>query len=620
MQCSTLVWPGCVAMLLALMAGGCATPIGVTSLGRNSAYDQIERSALNADELSSYTAVVLHRYNLEQLNAKSPARCLVDLHRRACRDERRDTLFALAEMAFLLGKQGCRLKLDGRALEPENFYAAAAVYGYLFLLGPGEEPPPGSFDRRYRMACDLYNGSLSIVIGRHEGRGAAAERVWALPAGSLTICAGGVADVNVSLAEDETFVTADRFRIRGLSVRNRNAGLGAPIVVLGGKTRGRGGFSASSAATVFLRVQGGLADMATGALRGQVEVYSALLRDQVEVDGRRIPLEQDLTTPVAYALNNPDYWQLEKLLFRLGQAPVEPGVYPTQPYEAGKVPVLFVHGTMSSPVYWAEMWNTLMGDAVLRKSCQFWFYLYDSAKPVAQSAAHLRQCIQRTVATMDPEGKDAIFRQMVVIGHSQGGLLAKLTATETGEALIRASTGMTLAELKLSPDDEQLVRRVAVFEPLPEVKRVVFISTPHRGSYQAGEFVRKLARRFLSLPKQAFETTAQLLRIAPGVSPNARLASTSIDTMAPDNPGLLALAEIPVVPSVTAHSIVAVKGRDTPPEGGDGVVKYTSAHIAGVESELVVRSGHSCQSNPATIEEVRRILLEHLRSIGARVR
>ena len=48
-----------------------------------------------------------------------------------------------------------------------------------------------------------------------------------------------------------------------------------------------------------------------------------------------------------------------------------------------------------------------------------------------------------------------------------------------------------------------------------------------------------------------------------------------------------------------------------PEEGNDGVVKYTSAHIDGVESELVVRSGHSTQAEPATIEEVRRILYEH---------
>ena len=47
-------------------------------------------------------------------------------------------------------------------------------------------------------------------------------------------------------------------------------------------------------------------------------------------------------------------------------------------------------------------------------------------------------------------------------------------------------------------------------------------------------------------------------------------------------------------------------------EGGDGVVSYQSAHLDDVDSELVVRSGHSSQSNPAVIEEIRRILIKHL--------
>jgi pimeloyl-ACP methyl ester carboxylesterase len=212
-----------------------------------------------------------------------------------------------------------------------------------------------------------------------------------------------------------------------------------------------------------------------------------------------------------------------------------------------------------------------------------------------------------------------MLRQMVVIGHSQGGLLTKLIATQTGEALIRATTGKTLAELKLSPDEDKLVRRLAVFEPLPEVKRVVFISTPHRGSYQAGDLVRRLARRFLTLPQQALRTTAELLMLTPKVGHDVQLASTSIDTMSPRNPALLALAEIPVAPPIKAHSIIAIKGNEVPPNGSDGVVKYTSAHIEGVESELVVRSGHSCQNKPAAIEEVRRILLEHLGEVSGHI-
>ena len=86
---------------------------------------------------------------------------------------------------------------------------------------------------------------------------------------------------------------------------------------------------------------------------------------------------------------------------------------------------------------------------------------------------------------------------------------------------------------------------------------------------------------------------------------------TAVDNMSPRHPFIRALQEIPVTPSITAHSIIAVEGDGPVEEGDDGVVKYSSAHITPVESELVVRSPHSCQGNPHTIEEVRRILRLH---------
>ena len=59
---------------------------------------------------------------------------------------------------------------------------------------------------------------------------------------------------------------------------------------------------------------------------------------------------------------------------------------------------------------------------------------------------------------------------------------------------------------------------------------------------------------------------------------------------------------------------------DGPVEGGnDGVVEYSSAHLDGVDSEYIVRSTHSVQSNPYAIEEVRRILLLHAADVCARI-
>jgi hypothetical protein len=81
--------------------------------------------------------------------------------------------------------------------------------------------------------------------------------------------------------------------------------------------------------------------------------------------------------------------------------------------------------------------------------------------------------------------------------------------------------------------------------------------------------------------------------------------------MNPTNRFIVGLSEIPIAKGVVANSIVGVEGGGPPAEGGDGVVKYSSAHIDGVESEKIVNSGHSMQGHPVTIQEVKRILMEH---------
>jgi hypothetical protein len=88
--------------------------------------------------------------------------------------------------------------------------------------------------------------------------------------------------------------------------------------------------------------------------------------------------------------------------------------------------------------------------------------------------------------------------------------------------------------------------------------------------------------------------------------------ATSIDNMSPGHPFIRALAGIPVSPAVTAHSIIAVDDDEPLVDASDGVVKYLSAHVEGVESELIVKSPHSgMQAKAETIEEMRRIFLEH---------
>ena len=255
-------------------------------------------------------------------------------------------------------------------------------------------------------------------------------------------------------------------------------------------------------------------------------------------------------------------------------------------------------------------------DPEIRQRCQFWFFIYNSGNPTPFSALKLRECLAEKVKQLDPDGTDSALQQMVVIGHSQGGLLTKLTATDTGDRLWQAIGIKSLDDTKLTEKQRELIRRYTVFEPLPFVKQVVFISTPHRGSYLSTGFVRKLTRRFVSLPGTLLQQAGELSGVAQTLNVQGlHGVPTSLDSMACDNKYLLALAEIPTAPGVTSHSIIANQEAGDYHQGKDGLVAYPSAHIDYAVSEFIVHSFHSCQDKPPTIEEVRRILLEHLSAL-----
>jgi len=584
---------------------GCATPVGLTHVKERVVYEQISDSALVSDSYSSYTAVVLHRYGLRENEFwDEPVEFIKKLHGIACRDERRDVLLALSELCFLAGQDE-----DDKA-----FYGASSVYAFLFILGPGDDPAPDSFDRRFRLACDFYNRSLANVITFSKGNVELKEKDFALPVGKIHLTLKAV-DLPWNPDEMDKVLPADSYKIHGLTIRNRTPGLGAPILAIRKKRIGKP-IAQTAGASMFLEVHGSVQDIASGNSIGEVSIISNWGERDVVIGDRKIPIEMDFSAPIAYSLNDPIMWKLGLRLFRFGRSLFDSGIYPVQPYRPGLIPVILVHGTASSPVWWAEMLNTLRSDPEVASHFQIWLYLYDSGKPVAFSAVHLRDSLKAKIEECDPSGKDPALRNVVVIGHSQGGLLTRLTAVDTGDTMVRAVMGKSLEELDLSGKDLELVTRYGIYKPLPEVRRVIFICTPHRGSILAGSLVRSLAARLISLPRDVFQTGADLINIANRFTVAGKMkrsiARTSIDVMAPDNPVMLALAELPFPDNVKVHSIIAIKGDDKPPEGDDGVVAYTSAHIAGAESELVVPYAHSCQMEPLTIEEVRRILIEHL--------
>jgi pimeloyl-ACP methyl ester carboxylesterase len=573
----------------------------------------LTENVLTTGTPSVSSRIALQRRGLEGRYAKDPDGVLAELHARLVHgDSGRRELFALAELSFHRAENG-----GGKP-----YYLASAVYAWNFLFPDDAAERPGSFDPRLRTAADIYNIGLTKAF--QVGDGPRVELIpgpQPLPFGSIDVA---LPDEQLRWGDRRLvgFVAASELRVIGLRNRYRQAGIGAPLAA---KTapldadKALRDFIFPAAAvpvTAVLRIADVSDGIASGHLRATLELHPASEAHAIDVEGRQVPLELEPTSALAWALGGSSIWSRELRGFVFGDLSIRENqmrLGGLEPYRPDRIPVVFVHGTASSPGRWAEMLNDLLNDRRIRERFQFWAFIYDTGNPIIYSGMLLRESLTDAVARLDPGGDDACLRQMVVIGHSQGGLLAKLTAVDSGDRAWANVSSKPLDELKISEESRDLLRRAVFVTPLPFVRRVVFIATPHRGSYRAGAFGQWLMARFASLPATVSRTSSELLATNPEgeAMRYLRRAPTSVDNMTPGNPFVKTLSALPIDPSVTANSIIAVKGSGPAEEGNDGVVSYQSAHIDGVESELVVRSSHSTQGEPATIEEVRRILLLH---------
>jgi hypothetical protein len=161
-------------------------------------------------------------------------------------------------------------------------------------------------------------------------------------------------------------------------------------------------------------------------------------------------------------------------------------------------------------------------------------------------------------------------------------------------------------------EDVRLLREAFIYDRLPEVRRLVFIATPHRGSPLARGVLGDLGTRVCRVSGDAGDVRLRLLACnhAGFFEPGFRSTSpTSVGELEPGSPLIMALGELGVDPAVGFHSIIASRG----PDAGDGIVPRASAHLEGASSELLVRAGHACLEEREVIRETARILAEHIR-------
>jgi pimeloyl-ACP methyl ester carboxylesterase len=600
----------CLGGLLAIaILAGCQTPVGVTRVDPEVVRHQLTRNVLSTGETSPFTDIVLHVLDLTESYFDDPRRTLNKVHDILLTTDRpAPVAFALAELSFLYAKK----------TNQPSYYLSAALYAYLYLFPEDSQNLPNHFDPRVRVAADLYNRCLtSGLISKDRSTMNLQSGTYSLPFGTLQV------ELQNNLLQWENrkltkFIPVAELEVRGLQNRYRQPGIGVALAaeqIPLGPEEGLQISRGKLPVTAFMRFPNLIEQLRKGSIQGDWEMYNAYDHKAIHIHGRDVPLEIEFTSSLAASLAESPVWQRELKGFFMGESLTG---FPSQlialePYRSGRIPVVFVHGTASSPGRWADMINDLIVDPSIRNRFQFWVFIYDTGNPILYSAALLRETLQKTVDQLERKYQDPALKAMVIIGHSQGGLLTKLTAIDTENKFWEVVSNKSFEDMNLPPQTRDLLQRSLFITSLPFVSRLVFIATPHHGSYVAGSWIAHQLAKYVKLPGRLVSGITDMITLNLDALKfdfqKARLGS--IFGMEPGSPLMSALAPLPLASGVSGHSIIAVKGDGPVEEGNDGVVAYQSAHLEGMESEFVVRSEHSCQSNTHTIQEVRRILLLH---------
>lgn len=351
-----------------------------------------------------------------------------------------------------------------------------------------------------------------------------------------------------------------------------------------------------------------------------VKLYDPTVQHLVDFWGKQEPITINLSASTYVSLKTKSAsGDASKLMgvFRPMKYSGRMGLHLEAPFDPNKTPLILVHGLVSSPDTWADPVNDLMSDPIIRKNFQAYMYYYPTGFPVRMTAAKLKEDLlalqQYTRMHSQPEHAN----NMVIIGHSMGGLLTSMMVRDISEDSWSDVSSTPIENLRTSePIKEDLV---TLFnrDQAQCLTRAVFIATPHRGSNKANTWYGSFIATLIKIPTELVNldiagATRTMTDLGKSVF-NSESPLNSMRTLREGNPVLEYIAKRPIPDRIPYHSIMGDQGEPGDKQlSSDGVVPYTSSHLDGAESELLVPSGHGAHRDPAAVKELNRILHKHI--------
>lgn len=623
-----------VLALAWLLLSGCA----VVTVKQHKAGDAaIARRAdvLSSGKLSTDAATTLAAAGLDSdACTRDPAPCAQQL---------RDAVPVEAWLATAAELHLARLQSDKQAQAADaplrtQLAADAARWSYAYLFLTPRTPEQRVFESRQQRVLAIYNRAVELLAqatfeaSRAQGGvGSSPVRVGEL---ETTVVLHGFEASQLGNQPDE-LLASDTLGFDNLRAVYRRDGFGSSLVAVYPRPQ-RDPEQAQVAyrdtrylpVTVTMRFPGDSLDAVLASRQLRVDAYNPYRIDSETIAGRTVPLAANFSAAYGVWLARSDLAKLSLAsLLKPRQSTVfKPRVYLNQPYDPDKRVIILVHGLASSPEAWVNLANELLGDDELRDQYQVWQVFYPTNLGLLASRQSIEAALQSTFRHYDPDGDDAASHDAVLVGHSMGGVIARLLVSDSGERVLDASLASFSPEQIARLRQEPLVRGLTVFAPMPQVGRVVFMAAPHRGAGVADGWALRMVRKLIGLPFEVLRETAELARRADvdeqalqKIGFRKGRPPTGPDDLSPSSWFMRVTEDVPMESGLPFHSIVGRKDPAVPlAQSSDGYVPYASAHLDGALSELAITSGHSVQETPQAIIELRRILREDERAHARR--
>ncbi|WP_111892157.1 esterase/lipase family protein [Acinetobacter sp. MB5] len=649
-----------IPLLSSLILGGCQV-VNVKQQALNITISNERDSILTRDKLSEASLNVLSMTGREAKGcANDPAACLQFIQKMPQIPE--EQLFSTASELYLakakqlesskdcknipkLEKNPSKKHLHQQQLhvscitEEGEMLDKSIRYSYAYLFRSNREPQQRIFDNRQVQVRDFYNQAIAKLGSAYPAQAVDVQKhlPQSVKMGESNYRLDFSDYPELASQPIESYMSSYNLNFSGLRSINRRDGFGSEFVVIlpkkhideenqyildplhyqfkdGVNPNIRSPRYLSSTITIEPEKNTSLQDLLNNSPM-VIKIHDPYRSDRINIENNSYPLAANYSAPYGLWLAQNNLGKSAYLsLIDKDQNLAMPHLYMLEPFNPNKKVIVLIHGLASSPEAWIRLTNDIMGDPVLREHYQVWQVFYSTNMPIMESRFQIYALLKQSFALVDP--KSPAYSDSVLIGHSMGGIIARLLVSHADLSSQAFKTLKSPSLLKKHRNDPIVLERLRI-QPITNFDRAIFLSSPNKGTAFADRWFTKMARRIIRVPSVFVSAIGTTLQGDLNKSTLKQLDQNIIQNGPSDlsyKSAFIAITKNVNPPKgFIFHSII---GNDTksndPAKITDGVVPYSSAHLDGAASEKIIHGGHSIQETPEAVLELRRILRLHL--------